>query len=1136
MRGVACFGLLVWMTACNTGGVTDEPDAGSSGSAAGMCAVDAQCPAGLRCIANNCVSVGGCTSDAQCSGGRCVAGVCEAATTCTQDAQCGADQRCVNGGCVPACTVHSDCPSDQHCEGGVCRPGEGCTADVDCTATQICDDALGTCRDGCRAERGCEGGRVCVGTRCADCSSAAQCVAGEVCVGGRCGPGCQSNAECTGGQVCRAQECQPCQDASQCGPGQVCNNGACASLPPCTTDAQCSNTEACTGGLCTSLPNCVTTADCADATLSCVFGTCTRNDTCSSDAQCSPMQRCASGRCTNNGGCNLSQDCPTTQHCEANTCTRNGACSSDGQCAASERCVANVCTRNNACNTDTQCAANQNCADGVCTANGPCARDTDCPVEQSCVAATCTRNNSCTSESQCPASASCVDGVCRRNPSCTADDQCASTQSCVVGVCTENNGCMANAQCAAGQFCSSGVCTQGPQCSLDTQCLAQERCLAGRCEPNPACTSNTECPREQSCQSNVCTRNPTCSASMACPAAQACLNGQCVQTRQCTTNAACQDTTLCNGAEWCDIPGGGVCKGGTPVVVTDGIACTDDTCDPLTGLVTHTARDTLCADGNVCTRDVCEPATGCVRTADDTAVPTQTATGDCRRQVCRGGNTVSENDDADTPPSDGIGCTSEACNNGTPSVTLSASACQDGNACNGAERCVAGTGCSAATAPLSCASNDPCFAGFCDPVSGCGRTAVDADGDGHLPTACGGDDCNDADAASFGGNPEVNGDNRDNNCNGFTDEGFGSLMCPAAPTGVRILDPVTLTATLSGVVNGAHSIRWSVVTQPQANGLALNGATTPTVRFSPVVRGSYTLRARLTQVGAVDQSCDVALAVAGPDEDFNAQLIMTDGVDVDLHLLHPEGRASTNLGDYFYDFNWGPQNAFSCQDFFGDWETCPSEETQRVLPDCHFGNCTACTVVVPDQPACTSQSLGWNLNTPYPFTGGGTVSADANPRLDIDNRRGCYADALGTRVCTPENISIKRPAARTGRYTVAVHYWGEPVVKSGNEFTGNQRGVAPAGKARINVEVELFCKNVGFRRFRCQNLAVDGWCFVADATWDGTQCSAISAVSSTGSAASRAFPHAIQSGTGVDVGVSFDTTPTWENVVATPIP
>src|SRR5687767_6287436 len=47
----------------------------------------------------------------------------------------------------------------------------------------------------------------------------------------------------------------------------------------------------------------------------------------------------------------------------------------------------------------------------------------------------------------------------------------------------------------------------------------------------------------------------------------------------------CDDGDACNGIERCD--SAGACADSEPVVIDDGDACTDDTCDAATGVVTH---------------------------------------------------------------------------------------------------------------------------------------------------------------------------------------------------------------------------------------------------------------------------------------------------------------------------------------------------------------------------------------------------------------------------------------------------------------------------------------------------------------------------------------------------------------------
>lgn len=76
--------------------------------------------------------------------------------------------------------------------------------------------------------------------------------------------------------------------------------------------------------------------------------------------------------------------------------------------------------------------------------------------------------------------------------------------------------------------------------------------------------------------------------------------------------------------------------------------------------------------------------------------------------------------------------------------------CDDGNYCNGVERCLSlfnTLQCSASTAP----------------------SPADRDGDGHDAIICGGDDCNDSDGNSYPGNVEIcDAANHDEDCDPFT--------------------------------------------------------------------------------------------------------------------------------------------------------------------------------------------------------------------------------------------------------------------------------------------------------------------------------------------------------------------------------
>jgi hypothetical protein len=187
---------------------------------------------------------------------------------------------------------------------------------------------------------------------------------------------------------------------------------------------------------------------------------------------------------------------------------------------------------------------------------------------------------------------------------------------------------------------------------------------------------------------------------------------------------------------------------------SDGNPCTVDRCT-ATGCVFDSAPlvGSACDDGDAMTfGDACQPGGGCAGTlaqcnsdadcpaaADPCAGPGTCVAHMCRTgqspqpdeaacddgdastryDVCRSGSCVGFACGSDSQCSDGEACNGaercvgNACVSGTPMV------CSDGNLCNGAETC-RDSAC-VSGAPLACPSNQgPCFASFCDPSAGCG--------------------------------------------------------------------------------------------------------------------------------------------------------------------------------------------------------------------------------------------------------------------------------------------------------------------------------------------------------------------------------------------------------------------------------
>ena len=108
--------------------------------------------------------------------------------------------------------------------------------------------------------------------------------------------------------------------------------------------------------------------------------------------------------------------------------------------------------------------------------------------------------------------------------------------------------------------------------------------------------------------------------------------------------------------------------------------------------------------------------------------------------------------------------------------------CDDGNPCTD-DKCAPLGGCQHSPHGGTCSDGDACTVGdvcaaaVCQPGS-----LLDADGDGAVPTACGGQDCDDGNLAVKPGGPEVCGNGKDDNCDGVQDEG----CAPQSPVGCNV--------------------------------------------------------------------------------------------------------------------------------------------------------------------------------------------------------------------------------------------------------------------------------------------------------------------------------------------------------------
>ena len=181
--------------------------------------------------------------------------------------------------------------------------------------------------------------------------------------------------------------------------------------------------------------------------------------------------------------------------------------------------------------------------------------------------------------------------------------------------------------------------------------------------------------------SNLCRHDEIdelCAGDLVCEAGRGC-----VSSASCASDAECDDGHACT-TDSCGV--GGICNH-TPV---NARCAAGETCDPSMGCVAPTgacASDADCDDDVACTRDTCGADLTCSNTALD--------------EMC------------DTAAGERCSATAGCF---VPMPCTTDDDCQDGNFCNGRERCTAEFGCAPAEAPVMCNDSDDCTLEMCDPT------------------------------------------------------------------------------------------------------------------------------------------------------------------------------------------------------------------------------------------------------------------------------------------------------------------------------------------------------------------------------------------------------------------------------------
>ncbi len=401
---------------------------------------------------------------------------------------------------------------------------------------------------------------------------------------------------------------------------------------PCTDDA-------CTSSGITHTPV-ATGTSCSDGNA------CNGAETCNASAVCTsgtPPTTDDANPCTSDA-CNASTGVTHTAVAAGTSCSDGNACNGAETCNASAACTSgttpttddgNPCTTD-ACNpatgvTHTPVAAGTNCSDG-----NACNGTETCNASATCVAGTppvTDDGNACTSDA-CNASTGVTHTPVASGTSCSDANACNGAESC--------NGsglCVAGTPPSVddGNVCTSDACdpalgvthipiATGTSCSDGDVCNGAEACnTAGICAPGTPLTVDDGNPcTTDSCNptsgvshapvsaGTICSDGNACNGLEACNGSGGCMpgtpptiddsdpctvdscDGQGVHHAPAPVGTSCEPGgNVCNGGKTCNASG--ACVATDPAVVDDGNPCTDDSCDPNTG-VHHAPR----ASGTVC--------------------------------------------------------------------------------------------------------------------------------------------------------------------------------------------------------------------------------------------------------------------------------------------------------------------------------------------------------------------------------------------------------------------------------------------------------------------------------------------------------------------------------------------------------
>ncbi len=338
---------------------------------------------------------------------------------------------------------------------------------------------------------------------------------------------------------------------------------------------------------------------------------------------------------------------------------------------------------------------------------------------------------------------------------------------------------------APGTGCAPSVgfsCDDGLGCTIDLCDEVNNKC--SHAVNDAACNNNISCDGVEVCSlvlGCISVNPPSCDDGITCT------NDFCdLASDSCShvsDDSKCQNGLFCDGVESCDPVNGAPmtgCVSGTPIVCSDGIACTQDACSEAVKGCLFAGNDAFCDNGVFCDgAEICMAGQGCSPgiplTCDDNRACTADSCSEAQKsclhvpnnavcdngQACDGQEVCSVNGPQPTGcmtgapfpcPNDGIACTVEVCNEGTdtcehlannqlcslglecnvaqggcvpPPSCFTNADCVDQNLCDGMEACVNGQ--CVGGMPIDCDDGFGCTVDACDPATGqCSNTAQNA--------------------------------------------------------------------------------------------------------------------------------------------------------------------------------------------------------------------------------------------------------------------------------------------------------------------------------------------------------------------------------------------------------------------------